>query len=61
MADPSPLCALAYLSFLSFMSHHGDPTAYAQSYDFAMFIAKPATSPIGSHVRWPQRRGRTDH
>jgi hypothetical protein len=43
VADPSPLCALAYASFLSFMTHHGDPTTYAQSYDFAMFIANEAT------------------
>ncbi len=43
MADPTPLCALAYLSFVSFINHHGDPATYAQSYDFAMFIATEAS------------------
>jgi len=43
VADPSPLCALAYASFISFMNHHGDSTTYGQSYDFAMFIASEAS------------------
>ena len=63
MADPTPLCALAYLSFVSFINHHGDPATYAQSYDFAMFIATEA-SDIADRLRAmrrPERRGCTDH